>query len=204
MVQRVDVDKDGTDDTGPFLSGGDVDARAGVVVSADPVVEDDGLGVVIVAKVVVQLELGWAAAEVLDSGVDEPDADVVLRAGPAVGGSPELYAGVAVLVLDGVLVDALVEDALLLGVDDDSGAPVEGGAPQHVAVLVDGDPVEGGAEAGDVTALRTDAAGAVGGWMGEDGVDVDSADAASEGVTNLHVVVCATAGRTAAQHLVTA
>ena len=70
--------------------------------------------------------LDGAAAEVLDGRVDEPDADVILGAGPAVGRDLVLHAGVAVFVLDGVLIDALAEDALLLGVDDDARAPVRG------------------------------------------------------------------------------
>jgi hypothetical protein len=86
VVERVDVDEDGADDLVPLLAGGDVGAGPGVVVSAEPVVEDDGLGVVVVAEVVVEFELGRTAGKVLDGGVDEPDADVVVRAGPAVGG----------------------------------------------------------------------------------------------------------------------
>jgi hypothetical protein len=200
VVERVDVDKDRADDPGPLLAGGDVHARAGVVVAADPVVEDDRLGVVVVAEVVVELQLGRPAAQVLNGRIDEPDADVVLGAGPAVGGRTVLHAGVAVLVLDRVLVDALRHDALLFGVDDDAGAPVRRRGLQHVAVLVHGDPVEGLVEARDVAALRTHAARTIRGRMGEDGVDIDAAVAAAKGVADLHVVVGAAAGRAAAQH----
>jgi hypothetical protein len=104
-------------------------------------------------------------------------------------------------VLDGVLVDAVVHNALLFGMNDDAGAPVGGGGLQHVAILVDGEPVEGLVEAGDVAALGADAAGTVGGGVIEDGVDVDAAVAAAKGVADLHVTVGAAAGRAAAEHL---
>ena len=179
LVQRVDVNKDGADDLGPFLAGGNLSARA-VVVAAVPVVEDDRLGIAVVAEVGVEVDAGRATAEVLDGGVNEPRANMVLRTGPAVGLGLVLHAGVAVFVLDGVLVDALAHDALLFGVDDHSGAPVRGRGLEHVAVLVHGDPVECLVETGDVAVLRAYSGGGVGGGMREDGVDVDATVSAAQ------------------------
>ena len=147
IVERVDVDEDRPDDLVPLFTCGNAGARA-VVVAAVPVVEDDRLGVAVVAEVRVEVDAGRAAAEVFNRRIDEPHADVVLGARPAVSLRPVLHAGVAVLVLDGVLVDALVHDALLFGMDDHARAPVRRRGLQHVAVLVHRDPVEGLVEPG--------------------------------------------------------
>jgi hypothetical protein len=93
--------------------------------------------------VIDEVELVRAAADVLVGWVDEVDADVVLGAGPAPGLELVHQRVVAVLVLDGVLVDAGGVDALLLGVD---GVVLGRVAHQHVAVFVDGEPVEGGVD----------------------------------------------------------
>src|SRR5262249_10998283 len=141
-----------------------------------------------------QLLLGGAAADVLDGRVDEPDADAVLRARPAVGGDLVRDGGVTVLVLDRVLVGPLGQDALLLGVDDHAGAPVPGRAPEHVAVGVHRHPVHGLVELGDVTALRHVQRAVLFG-VGEDRVDVDAAVAAAQRVTDFQVAVDRAAGR---------
>ena len=150
----IDIDKNRADDLVPFLPGGNVAARAAVVMAAFPIIQNDRVRVVIVAVMAVQFQLGRTAAEIFDSGVDEPDADVILGAGPAVGGGLVLDAGVAVFVLDGILVRPGVHDPLFFRVDDHAVAPVLRRALEHVAVGIHGDPVEGLADLGDVTALR--------------------------------------------------
>ena len=112
------------------------------VVAGAPVIQDDRVGVVVGVKMADQFHLGGAAAEVFGGRIDEPDADVVLGAGPAVGGNLVLHGVVAVFVLDGILVEAGAQDPLFLGVDDDARAPVLRRAFEHVAVGVHGDPVE--------------------------------------------------------------
>jgi hypothetical protein len=69
-------------------------------VSPFPVIEDDRVRVVVVTEMTIELELGWAAAEVFDGRVDEPDAKVILGARPAIGVGLVLYSGVTVLVLN--------------------------------------------------------------------------------------------------------
>src|ERR1035441_1436143 len=200
LVQRVDVDVDGADNLGPFFAGGNLSARA-VVVAAVPVVEDDGLGVSVVAEVGVEVDPGRAAAEILDGRINEPRADVVFGAGPSIRLGDVLHAGVAVLVLNGVLVDSLAHDALLLGMDDYASSPVGGGSLEHVAILVDGDPVERLVEPGDVAVLRTDPHGRIRSRVAKDGVDIDAAVSAAAGVANLDIAHRAAAGGAGRHHM---
>ena len=132
------VDEDGADDVFPVLAGGDVGVGAAGVVAGGPVVEQRG------GHVVDEVELFGAAADVFGGGVDEVDADVVFGAGPAPGGEPVHARRCSCICARPSFVDAGEEDLLLLGVDDDAVAQVLVGAHEHVAVGVDGDPVEGG------------------------------------------------------------
>jgi len=110
VIERVDIHEDGADELVPIFSGDYVGAGSSDVVSAESIIQDDGLGVVTVAEVGVKFELGGTTGELFDRGIDEPDSDVVPRAGPSVGGGLVLHARVAVLVLDGVLVNSRVHN----------------------------------------------------------------------------------------------
>jgi len=116
--EMIEVDEDGADDVGPFLAGGDAVVGAAAVVAGGPVIEDDGQVCARAGRgeVVDEVEALRAADDVLSRGVDEVDAHVVLGRGPSPG--LELVHGgvVAVLVLDGVFVEASGEEGLLLGV----------------------------------------------------------------------------------------
>ena len=141
--QRIEVDEDRADDVLPVLAGGDVCCRPrhSGRRSSSPARLPDRTAIRS-GHVVDQIQLLRAAADVLVGWVDEVDADVVLGAGPAPGLQFVHQGVVAVLVLDGVLIDAGGIDALLLGVNRDG--PSGACAHQLVAVLVDGEPVEGG------------------------------------------------------------
>src|SRR5205823_15103407 len=91
-------------------------AGTAAVVAAAPVVQQRRRAAGVDVEVAGQLDLGGAAAEVFDRRVDEPQADVVLRARPAVGGGVELHGRVVVLVLDLSGVAAGVEPAVLFPV----------------------------------------------------------------------------------------
>src|SRR6185369_5768994 len=105
-----------------LLAGVDVAARAAAVMRPAPVVQDDWVRVLIVTKVADQFLLRRAAAQVFDGRVDEPDADVVPGARPTISGNLVLDGIVAVFVFDGVFVNALAHNPLLLRVDLDAGA----------------------------------------------------------------------------------
>ena len=143
VSQRIEVDKDGADYALPFLACGDFGIVACAIVAGGPVVENDALvgGRAGRGHVIDEIEFVGAAADVLVGWVDEIDADVVLGAGPAPGLEFVHKCVVAVLVLDGVGVDAAGIDALLFGVD---GVVLGLLAHQHVAIFVDGQPVEVG------------------------------------------------------------
>ena len=96
---------------------------------------------------------------------------MVFSAGPAIGGELVHDAAIAVFVFDGIFVDAGGEDALLLGVDDDAVAYVLVLAHEHVAVVIDGESVEGGIHLRDETAFAF-AGLRVAGLVGEFGVGV--------------------------------
>src|SRR6185437_4566799 len=133
----------------------------------------------------------------LHGRIDEPDADMVLRVAPPIGRRAVLHTGVAVLVLDGVLVDALGHDALLLGMHHNAGAPVGGRGLQHVAVLVDRDPVELLADEVDEAVLSASAGSGIAGGMAEDGIGIEAMVAAAQRVAQLDVAGCAAAWREA-------
>ena len=179
--QRVEVDEDRPDDMLPVLAGGDVIDGASGVVTAGPVVEHGA------AHVVDQVELLRAAADVLIRRVDEVDADVVLGAGPSPGLKPVHHGVVAVLVFDGVGVDAAQQDALLLGVDDDALAQVRIGGHQLVAVPVDGEPVEGWVHRLQDEAALALARRRIRCLVGVLGVGVEAADTALHGIARLDV-----------------
>src|SRR5215469_17676212 len=99
-------------------------------------------GILIDSEVSIEVKTERSAAQVLGGGIDEPDTDVMLSAGPAVCGRVELHARVAVFMLDGILIDTCAEDALLFGMDDNACTPVGRRSFEHIAVLVHGDPVK--------------------------------------------------------------
>ena len=188
--ERVEVDEDRADDLLPVFAGGDVVAGAAGVVAGGPVVERE-----VPLMWSMRSSFSGAAADVLVGRVDEVDADVVLGAGPAPGGEFVHDGVVAVFVLDGVLVDAGGEDALLLGVNDDAVAQVAVGDHEHVAVVVDGEPVEGAVHGFEDEAALAFAGGGVGGRVGVLGVGVEAAGAALEGVAGFDVQAAAAARR---------
>jgi hypothetical protein len=132
-----------------------------------------------------QFQLGSAAAQVFGGWVDEKDANVILGAGPAVGGDFVLHGVVAVFVLDGVLIVAGAQDPLFLGMDDDARAPVLRGAFEQVAVGVHRDPIEVVVELGDVAVFAITGC-AAGGRMGVNRVGVNAAEAARQRVAKLN------------------
>ena len=167
---------------------------------AAPVVEDDGVWIAVVAKVTVQFLFGSTATQIFNGRVDEPDTDVIFGAGPAVGGDFVLHRSVAVFVFDRIFVNARAHDALLLGMDDDTGAPIRRSAFKHVSVGIHRDPVKGFAiDMHDVTALAH-AHRTVIGRMGKNGIGIDAAVASTEGVTDFDVAISAAAGRVGCEH----
>ena len=96
----------------------------------------------------------------------------------------------------------LSEDALLLGVDDDALAQVVVGGHELVAVLVDGEPVEGGVHRLQDEAALALARGRIGGLVGVLGVGVEAAGAALQGVARLdvHAAAARAAGTRASGH----
>ncbi len=195
-VQRIDVNEDRADHLVPLLARGDIARGAAAVMGAAPVIQDDRVRISVVAEMAVQFLLRGAAAEVFDRRVDEPDADMVPGARPAVRRHLVLHGGVAVLVLHGILVVARAHDALFLRVDDDPRAPVEGRAFEQVAVRVHREPVEGLVQDGDEAALRH-VERAVRFGVRIDRVDVKAAFAASQGIADLEVAIDHAAARPA-------
>ncbi len=199
IAQRIAVDVDRADDFAPGFTGGDAAVCAATEMGAAPVVEDDRIRVAVIPEMADQFLLGCAAAEVFDGRVDEPDADVVFGAGPSVGGDFVLDGVVAVFMFDGIFVDALAHDPLFLGVNDDAGAPVKGGAGEHVAVGVDGEPVVIAVDEGDETAFA-DAHRPIGGGVGKDGVGVDAAVTAAERGADFDVAISSASGSAGCEH----
>src|SRR5262249_23074254 len=180
----------------PGLVLGDA-ARAAAVVAAAPVVEQRRRRAGVIVEVAGQLHLRRAAAQVLDGRVDEPDADLVLRARPAVGGDLELDRRVVVLVLDLARVPAGGQAADLFHVQLGALVPVLRLGHDLAAVGVDGHVVEDlrvelGAEAG-----LAERRGGVLGLVREDRVGVDAGVVAAQGVADFDVGGHAAAGAAA-------
>ena len=109
---------------------------------------------------------------------------MILGAGPAPGGEFIHQRVVAVLVLDGVGVDAGGVNALLLGVDSVVLGIL---AHEHVAVFVDGEPVEIGVDVLEDEAVFADVDEGVGSFVGVLVVGIEAARAALHGDTGFDV-----------------
>ena len=118
VAAGVDVEEKWTDDLGPVLAFADRDGSPAVV-AASPVVEDAGGGNLRRVAMAEELDLGRTAAEVFEARVDEPEAEVLRGARPAVNGVVVLHGRVDILV---ALVEVGGEGPVALGVD---GHPVE-------------------------------------------------------------------------------
>src|SRR5262249_31638041 len=94
----ITVNQHRADDLAPRFALRDVE-RTAAVVASHPVVAQRRRGPGVYVEVAGQLHLCRTAAEVLDGRVDDPQADVLLRAGPTVGRRLELDGGIVVLVL---------------------------------------------------------------------------------------------------------
>ncbi len=135
-IQGIEIDEDGADDVAPLLALRNMITGAAGIVAAGPVVEQGA------AHMVDQVELLGAAADIFAGRIDEVDADMVLGRRPAPSLQLVHHRVVAVFMLDRVLVEARGQDALFLGVDDHPGAQVVVTGHQHIAVVVDAQPVE--------------------------------------------------------------
>ena len=133
-----------------------------------------------------EVQLLRAAADVFVRRVDEVDADVVLGAGPAPGGELVHDGVVAVFVLDGVLVDAGAEDALLLGVDHDAVARSSSAVMSMLRSLS----TESQSKVGFISRMKRFSPkpdGGIRGLVGVLGVGVEAAGAALQGVARFDV-----------------
>ena len=197
--QRVAINKNRADDLAPVFAGGDVALRAAAVVCAAPVIEDDRIGIVVGVEMADQFLFGSAAAQVFDGRVDEPDADVILRARPAISRNFVLDGVVTVFVLDGIFVVAGAQNALLLRVDDDARAPILRRAFEHIAVGVHRNPIEVMVELGDIAAFAY-AHRAVSRRVGENCVGINAAVTAAHRVADFNVAICSASGRARREH----
>ena len=178
VAAGVDVEEKWTDDLGPVLAFADRDGSPAVV-AASPVVEDAGGGNLRRVAMAEELDLGRTAAEIFEARVDEPEAEVLRGARPAVNGVVVLHGRVDILV-----------------------ALVEVGGEGPVAPGVDGHPVEHVGELGAVAGLGHRGRRIVR-LMLEDAVGVYPRIVAAEGVANLDVggKVAALSGARAVSHL---
>src|ERR1035438_9853213 len=112
---------------------------------------------------------------------------MILGAGPAPSLKFVHDCVVAVLVLYGVGIDTGSENALFLGVDNDALAQVVVGGHEHVAVVIDREPVEGAVHRLENEAALALASRRVRGLVGVLGVGVKAAGAALHGVARLNV-----------------
>ena len=178
VAAGVDVEEEWTDDLGPVLAFADRDGSPAVV-AASPVVEDAGGGNLRRVAMAEELDLGRTAAEVFEARVDEPEAEVLRGARPAVNGVVVLHGRVDILV-----------------------ALVEVGGEGPVAPGVDGHPVERVGELGAVAGLGHRGRRIVR-LMLEGAVRVYPRIVAAEGVANLDVggKVAALSGARAVSHL---
>ena len=128
-----DVDKDGADNLGPGLVGGEVEDRAAVVRAA-PVVEQGGIAAIAIVEMAGQFEVERSGGEELERGIDDIEANLLGGGGPAEGGGLELVGGVIVLMLGRGLLDAGGQAARFLHVEVVACVPV--GSGRHDAVAL--------------------------------------------------------------------
>ena len=178
VAAGVDVEEKWTDDLGPVFIFADRDGSPAVV-AASPVVEDAGRGHLGRVAMAEKLDLGRTAAQVFEARVDEPEADVLCGARPAVDGVVILHGRVDILI-----------------------ALVEVGGEGTVAFGVDRHPVERVGELGAEAGLGHRGRRIVRRML-EGAVGVDPRIVAAEGVSNLDVggKVAALAGSRAVSHL---
>src|SRR5262245_1170893 len=97
VAAGIHIEKERTNDFRPALARARFDHGAAIMAAA-PIIEDDGRSYGRGITVREKLGLGWSAAEEFHRRVDEPEADAILRAGPAESAVLELVCGVDIFV----------------------------------------------------------------------------------------------------------
>src|SRR5476651_1754623 len=133
-----------------------------------------------------QVQFCRAATDVFRAGIDEINADVIARARPTVGGQLIHHAAVTVFVLDGIFVDARAQDALLLHVNDDARTQIPIVDHEHIAVGINGEPVERRIHLENETTFAF-TSGGITGRVRIYGISIKTADATFQSVTHFDV-----------------
>ena len=155
--------------------------------TAEPHVQERGCAAGIHVEMAGEFGFGRAAGHVFKAGIDEPEPDVVFRAGPTVSRDVEDERGIIVFVFGVTFVDAGGHAARFLEIERCARVPVGGRRHLAATIFINGHVIEHvGVQLGRVTRFADIEAG-IAAFVRPDEIGVEPAFAATERVAHIHI-----------------